>query len=68
MEEYEEKICDFKKYVKQTMDLLVDSYKWKMMAEYCDDTQMKEKYMRVSSTLHDLFMTEHNEIGRMFKE
>lgn len=63
----EERICDFKKYTKQTMDLLEDAYKWKMMAEECDKEEMKEKYMQVSNTLFDLFMVEHNNIGAMFK-
>ena len=66
--EYEEDVCNFKKYAKQTLDLMVDSYKWKMMAKYCDDEQMKQKYMAVSNTLFELFMTEHNNIGSMFKE
>ena len=65
--EYEDKVCDFKKYAKQTLDLLVDSYKWKTMAEECDDTAMESKYMTVSNTLYELFMTEHNNIGAMFK-
>lgn len=67
MEEYEEKVCCFKKYAKQTLDLLVDSYKWKCMAEECDDVNMKQKYMTVSNTLYELFMVEHNNIGEMFK-
>lgn len=65
--EYEEKVCEFKKYAKQTLDLMVDSYKWKMMANECDSEDMKAKYMSVSNTLFDLFMTEHNNIGAMFK-
>ena len=65
--EYEDKVCEFKKYAKQTLDLMIDSYKWKMMAEDCDDEEMKQKYMSVSNTLFDLFMTEHNNIGKMFK-
>lgn len=65
--EYEDKVCDFKKYAKQTLDLLVDSYKWKMMAEDCDDEAMESKYMTVSNTLYELFMTEHNNIGATFK-
>ena len=65
--EYEDKICDFKKYAKQTLDLMIDSYKWKMMAEDCDDEEMKNKYMQVSNMLYELFMTEHNNIGAMFK-
>lgn len=67
MEEYEEEICEFKKYAKQTLDLMVDAYKWKKMSEYCDNEMMKQKYMVVSNTLFDLFMNEHNNIGKMFK-
>ena len=65
--EYEERICEFKKYVKQTMDLMIDAYKWKVMAEDCDSEEMKQKYMSVSNTLFELFMVEHNNIGAMFK-
>ena len=65
--EYEEKVCEFKKYAKQTLDLMVDAYKWKAMAHECDDDNMKQKYMSVSNTLFDLFMVEHNNIGEIFK-
>ena len=65
--EYEDKVCDFKRYAKQTLDLMVDAYKWKVMANECDDNEMKQKYMQVSNTLFDLFMVEHNNIGAMFK-
>ena len=67
-DEIEEKTCQFKMYLKQTMDLLNDSYRWKIMAEECDDEAMKQKYMNVSDTLFSMFMTEHNNIGAMFKE
>ena len=63
----EEKICHFKHYMKQTIDLMVDAYKWKVMAEECDNPEMKSKYMAVSNTLYDMFMVEHNNIGKMFK-
>ena len=65
--DYEEIVCDFKRYAKQTLDLMVDAYKWKIMAKYCDSEEMKEKYMQVSNTLFDLFMIEHQNIGNMFK-
>ena len=65
--EYEDKVCNFKKYVKQTLDLMVDAYKWKVMANDCDDEEMHNKYMQVSNTLFELFMNEHNAIGEMFK-
>ena len=67
-EEIEEKLCNFKLYLKQTMDLLNDSYRWKTMSTYCDSDEMKSKYMTVSNTLFDLFMNEHNAIGEMFKK
>ena len=66
--EYEEKVCEFKKYAKQTLDLMIDAYKWKVMAEDCDNEDIKQKYISVSNTLFELFMTEHNNIGNMFKE
>ena len=65
--EYEERVCEFRKYAKQTLDLMVDAYKWKAMAMDCDSEEMKQKYMQVSNTLFELFMVEHNNIGRMFK-
>ena len=65
--DYEEEVCEFKRYAKQTLDLMVDAYKWKAMAKYCDDDNMKQKYMSVSDTLFSMFMTEHNNIGSMFK-
>lgn len=65
--DYEDKVCEFKKYAKQTLDLMVDAYKWKVMAMDCDSNEMKQKYMSVSNTLFDLFMVEHNNIGEMFK-
>ena len=66
--EYEEKVCCFKRYAKQTLDLMVDAYKWKMMAKECDNEEMKEKYLSVSNTLFQMFMVEHGNIGNMFKE
>ena len=66
--EYEEKVCGFKNYIKQTMDLLVDAYKWKVMAKDCDNEEMRQKYLNVSNTLFEMFMVEHNNIGAMFKE
>ena len=66
--EYEDEICEFKKYVKQTLDLMVDAYKWKTMAKHCDNENMKQKYMTISDTLFQLFMEEHNNLGKVFKE
>ena len=67
-EEMEEELCEFKKYLKMTMDLLVDAYKWEKLSEYADGETDKEKYKQVSNTLFDMFMVEHNNIGAMFKK
>ena len=66
-EEMEEELCEFKKYLKMTMDLLVDSYKWLKLSEYADGEMDKSKYKQVSNTLFDMFMVEHNNIGQIFK-
>ena len=66
--EYEDKVCEFKRYAKQTLDLMVDAYRWKTMAKECENQETKQKYMSVSDTLFGLFMEEHNNIGQMFKE
>ena len=66
--EYEEKVCEFKKYAKQTLDLMIDAYKWKAMAKECDDEQVKQKYMSVSDTLFELFMEEHNNMKNLFSK
>lgn len=67
-EEMEEQLCEFKKYLKMTMDLLVDSYKWLKLSEYADGETDRAKYQQVSDTLFNMFMVEHNRIGEMFKK
>lgn len=64
---YEEKVCEFKRYAKQTLDLMVDSYRWKEMAKECEDENMKMKYKQVSDTLFELFMTEHKNMQDIFQ-
>lgn len=64
-EQMEEELCEFKKYVKMTMDLLVDSYKWLKLSEYADDEDTS-KYKSVSDTLYQMFMQEHENIGKKF--
>ena len=66
-EQMEQELCEFKKYMKMTMDLLVDSYKWLKLSEYADGETDKDKYKQVSDTLFDMFMVEHNHIGEIFK-
>ena len=65
--EYEDKICEFKKYIKQTMDLLEDAFKWKMMGKYSDDENTRQKYMQVSETLYNMFAQEYSNINNMFR-
>ena len=67
-ERMEEELCEFKKYIKMTMDLLVDAYKWLKLSEYAEDEDSKVKYNQVSDTLFNMFMVEHNNIGAKFKK
>lgn len=66
-EEMQENVEEFKKYLKMTMDLLVDAYKWLMLSDYADTDVDKSKYKQVSDTLFQMFMVEHNNIGAKFK-
>lgn len=66
-EKMEEELCEFKKYIKMVMDLLVDSYKWLKLSEYSDSETAQIKYKQVSDTLFNTFMEEHNSIGEKFK-
>ena len=67
-EEMEEKLHEFKKYLKLTMDLLCDSFKWLKLSQYAESEQDKVKYKQVSDNLYEMFMVEHEAIGNMFKE
>ena len=67
-EKMENELCEFKKYMKMTMDLLVDAYKWLKLSEYCDNEEQRIKYKEVSDTLFNMFMVEHNNIGAKFKK
>ena len=66
-EKMEQDLCEFKKYIKMTNDLLVDSYKWLRLSQYADDEASRSKYKQISDTLYDMFMEEHQHIGEMFK-
>lgn len=66
-EKIENEIHSFKKYLKMTNDLLCDSYKWKKLSEYTDDSRSKEKFKNISNTLYSMFMEEHENIDNMFK-
>lgn len=66
-EKMEQDMCEFKKYIKMTNDLLVDSYKWLRLSQYADDETSRNKYKQISDTLYDMFMEEHQHIGEMFK-
>ena len=66
--DYEERVCDFKKYAKQTLDLMVDAFKWQEMAKDCEDKEIQSKYMGVSNTLFELFMMEHKNMQEMFSK
>ena len=67
-EQMEEELNEFKKYMKMTTDLLIDSYKWLKLSEYAEGEQDKAKYKQVSDALFDMFMVEHNRIEEIFKK
>ena len=66
--EWEDKVCEFKKYTKQTLDLMTDAFKWKMMGEYSEDDEMKNKYMTVANSLFDMYVRENNNIMNKYRE
>ena len=66
-EKMEQDMCEFKKYIKMTNDLLIDSYKWLKLSQYADDEISRSKYKQISDTLFDMFMKEHQNIGETFK-
>ena len=66
--EWEDKVCEFKKYTKQTLDLMTDAFKWKMMAEYSEDDEMRNKYMMVANSLFDMYTKENNNIMNKYRE
>ena len=39
----EQDMCEFKKYIKMTNDLLADSYKWLRLSQYADDESSRSK-------------------------
>lgn len=67
MEKMHEKSDCFKKSMMQTADLLVDSYKWKHLAECCEDANTREKYKHISSTLEELYREEHERIMQEYR-
>lgn len=66
--EYEDKVCEFKRYAKQTLDLMVDAYRWKEMSKECGNENMKMKYKNISDTLMNMFMEEHENMRKIFQE
>lgn len=64
---YEDKVEHFKRYTYRVMDLMTDAYKWKCLANEVTGEE-RQKYMSISNTLYELFMTEHSAIGKMFKD
>ena len=44
-EKMEQDMCEFKKYIKMTNDLLVDAYKWLRLSQYADDENSRSKLM-----------------------
>ena len=66
-EHMEQDMCEFKKYIKMTNDLLVDSKKWDILSKYSENIEDKENYKKLSETLYNMFMEQHQKIMQMFK-
>lgn len=64
---YDEKTHCFKKTMLQTADLLIDSYKWKCLAECSDDVNTREKYRSISETLEGLYHEEHERLMKKYR-
>lgn len=65
--EHEEKVCCFKKTVMQVADLLIDSYKWRCLAECSEDVNTREKYRHIADTLEELYHNEHENIMKKYR-
>lgn len=63
----EDKVHCFKKAMMQTADLLVDSYKWKCLAECAEDPNVREKYRHISETLAELYHEQHEAIMKRYR-
>lgn len=66
-EKVEHKVCEFRKYADMTIDLMVDSYKWHLLSEHCEEQQSKHKYAEISEVLKNLFMKEHEHMMHLFR-
>ena len=66
-ERMEQDMCEFKKYIKMTNDLLCDSKKWDILSKYSENIEDKENYKKLSETLYNMFMEQHQKIMQMFK-
>ena len=66
-ERMEQDMCEFKKYIKMTNDLLCDSKKWDILSKYSENIEDKENYKKLSETLYNMFMEQHQKIMKMFK-
>jgi hypothetical protein len=67
MENIHNEMCMFEKYAKQVNDLLVDSYKWKLLAEHDDNREYRQKYEHISHTLYELYLDEHKHMEAKIK-
>lgn len=71
MKEYDDKVIEsikcFEKTLNQITDLLIDAYKWKKIAHCTDNEMLKEKYERISDTLHSLYVEQHEQILHKFE-
>lgn len=68
MEKIHNDMYAFEKYAHQVNDLVVDSYKWKLLSDHADNHETKEKYKHISHTLYELYLDEHKRMESKVKE
>lgn len=69
MGEYEsEDVKCFEMSMKQTVDLLLDSYKWKKLSQCNKNPETQQKYRQISEMLYSTFLEEHKRIMDMYKK
>lgn len=63
-----DKISIFEKYTMQVNDLLVDAYKWKVIADHEESEEAKKRCMQISMALYDLYTEEQKHLENKMRQ
>ena len=66
-ERMEQDMFESKKNIKMNNDIMYDSKKWDILSKYSENIEDKENYKKLSETLYNMFMEQHQKIMQMFK-